>query len=68
MSCQTPIAFLIFRRPDLTARVFEAIRQAQPHKLFIVADGAGNEHYFRHWLWFLCRVKTVCSPIKAVGS
>ena len=43
MSCQTPIAFLIFRRPDLTAKVFEAIRQAQPHKLFIVADGAHNE-------------------------
>ena len=43
MTCETPIAFLIFRRPDLTARVFEAIRQAQPHKLFIVADGARNE-------------------------
>ena len=43
MSYKAPIAFLIFRRPDLTARVFEAIRQAQPHKLFIVADGARNE-------------------------
>lgn len=42
-SLNTPIAFLIFRRPDLTARVFAAIRQAQPRQLFIVADGARNE-------------------------
>jgi len=40
---KTPVVFLIFRRPDLTARVFEAIRQAQPTKLLIVADGARNE-------------------------
>lgn len=40
---KTPIAFLIFRRPDLTAKVFEAIRQVQPRQLFIVADGARNE-------------------------
>jgi len=43
MSCITPVVFLIFRRPDLTARVFETIRQAQPAKLLIVADGARNE-------------------------
>ena len=43
MFCKTPVAFLIFRRPDLTARVFETIRQAQPRQLFIVADGARNE-------------------------
>ena len=43
MPCETPIAFLIFRRPDLTAKVFAAIRQAQPRQLFIVADGARNE-------------------------
>jgi hypothetical protein len=43
MKCHTPIVFLIFRRPDLTAKVFEAIRQAKPQKLFIVADGARNE-------------------------
>jgi hypothetical protein len=35
----TPIAFLIFNRPDTTARVFEAIRQAKPPKLLVVADG-----------------------------
>jgi hypothetical protein len=39
----TPVVFLIFRRPDLTARVFEAIRQAKPKKLLVVADGPRNE-------------------------
>jgi hypothetical protein len=34
-----PILFLIFNRPDTTARVFEAIRQAQPPRLYIAADG-----------------------------
>ena len=44
MSClKTPIIFLIFRRPDLTAQVFEAIRQAKPTKLLVVADGPRNE-------------------------
>jgi hypothetical protein len=36
---QTPVAFLIFNRPDTTRRVFEAIRQARPAKLLVVADG-----------------------------
>jgi hypothetical protein len=36
---QTPVAFIIFKRPDTTARVFEAIRQAKPPKLLVVADG-----------------------------
>jgi hypothetical protein len=35
----TPVAFLIFNRPDLTSIVFEAIRQAKPKKLLVVADG-----------------------------
>lgn len=39
MSLHTPVVFLIFNRPDLTAQVFEAIRQAKPHKLLVVADG-----------------------------
>jgi hypothetical protein len=36
---QTPVAFLIFNRPDTTARVFEEIRRARPPKLLVVADG-----------------------------
>lgn len=43
MACNTPIIFLIYRRPDLTAKVFEAIRQAKPTKLFVIADGPRNE-------------------------
>jgi hypothetical protein len=43
MPCETPIVFLIFRRPDLTSNVFEAIRQAQPKQLLVVADGSCNE-------------------------
>ncbi len=42
MSCTTPVVFIIFRRPDLTRQVFEAIRQAQPGKLLIIADGPRN--------------------------
>jgi len=37
---KTPVAFIIFKRPDTTKKVFEAIRQAKPPKLFVIADGA----------------------------
>jgi hypothetical protein len=36
---ETAVALFIFRRPEPTSRVFEAIREAKPAKLFIVADG-----------------------------
>ena len=36
----TPVAFIIFNRPDVTMKVFERIRQAKPTKLFLIADGA----------------------------
>lgn len=39
MPCSTPVALLIFNRPELTKIVFEAIRQAKPQKLLVVADG-----------------------------
>ncbi len=39
ISLSTPVAFLIFNRPDLTEIVFQAIRQAKPKKLLVVADG-----------------------------
>ena len=35
----TPILFLIFNRPDTTAKVFERIREIKPKKLFVSADG-----------------------------
>ncbi|MEH1948780.1 MAG: glycosyltransferase family 2 protein [Nostoc sp.] len=36
---QTPVTFIIFKRPQTTEKVFEAIRQAKPTKLFVIADG-----------------------------
>jgi hypothetical protein len=35
-----PTLFLIFNRPDTTAEVFEAIRQARPARLYVAADGS----------------------------
>lgn len=35
----TAILFIIFNRPDTTKQVFEAIRKAQPSRLYIAADG-----------------------------
>lgn len=36
---ETAVLFLIFNRPDTTERVFEAIRQAKPKRLYVAADG-----------------------------
>jgi hypothetical protein len=36
--CLTPVAFVIFNRPAATRRVFDAIRQARPQQLFVIAD------------------------------
>jgi hypothetical protein len=35
----TPVAFIIFNRPEQTAKVFAAIRAARPQHLFVIADG-----------------------------
>jgi hypothetical protein len=36
---QTPVVFLVFNRPDCTARSLAAIRAAHPPRLYVVADG-----------------------------
>jgi hypothetical protein len=36
---ETPVAFLVFNRPDTTARVFAEIARARPRQLLVVADG-----------------------------
>ena len=36
---KTPVAFLIFNRPDTTKQVFKEIRRARPPQLLVVADG-----------------------------
>jgi hypothetical protein len=33
---KTPVVFIIFKRPDTTEKVFEAIRQAKPPKLLVL--------------------------------
>ncbi|QJR30755.1 glycosyltransferase family A protein [Limnobacter profundi] len=40
---RSPILFLIFNRPDTTARVFDSIRKAKPSRLYIAADGPRDE-------------------------
>jgi hypothetical protein len=35
----TAVLFLVFNRPDTTRRVFDAIRQARPRRLYVAADG-----------------------------
>lgn len=35
----TPIAFIIFNRPQHTAKVLDRIRELRPAKLYIIADG-----------------------------
>ncbi|HKX31761.1 MAG TPA: glycosyltransferase family 2 protein [Blastocatellia bacterium] len=36
---KTPVALIIFNRPDCTARVLEAIARERPEKLLVIADG-----------------------------
>lgn len=40
---KTPVVFFIFKRPEQTFRVFQAIRQAKPARLYLVADGPRND-------------------------
>lgn len=42
--CTTPIAFIIFNRPDATRQVFEAIRIARPQQLYVIADAPRSNH------------------------
>lgn len=67
----TPILFLVFNRLDTTKQVFETIRQTQPLRLYIAADGprlerpeefskvqAVQAYITRHVDWD-CEVKTL---------
>ena len=40
---ETPILFLVFNRPEQTARVFESIRAVKPSRLFVAGDGARTD-------------------------
>lgn len=43
MKFNTPVVFIIFNRPDTTAKVFAEIAKAKPSKLYIIADGPRAE-------------------------
>ncbi len=36
---KTPVAIIVFRRPELTKRVLAALSLAKPERLFVIADG-----------------------------
>lgn len=38
-----PVALLIYKRPEKTARVLEAIAKARPKVLYVIADGPRND-------------------------
>jgi hypothetical protein len=41
---QTPVALLVFNRPETTRRVFAEVARARPANLFIIADGPRAGH------------------------
>lgn len=41
---ETPVALIIFNRPDAVRRVFAAIAAARPTRLFVIADGPRADH------------------------
>lgn len=47
---KSPVLLLVFNRPAETARVFEAIRQQKPRRLFVAADGARTDRPGEHEL------------------
>jgi hypothetical protein len=40
----TPVALIVFNRPQLTERTFAVIRAQRPNKLFLIADGPRVNH------------------------
>jgi len=41
---KTPVAFVIFNRPEYASRVFEQFRKAKPTLLLVIADGPRESH------------------------
>jgi hypothetical protein len=36
---ETPIALIVFNRPDLTSQLYDRVRLVRPHRLLVIADG-----------------------------
>lgn len=47
----TPVVFFIFKRPKQTLQVFQAIAQARPSKLYVIADGPRNRSEIQDCQW-----------------
>lgn len=43
-TCETPVLFLIFNRPDATAQVLARLREAGVRRLYVAADGPRPGH------------------------
>lgn len=43
MSFPVPITLIVFNRPDLTQRVFQAVARVKPQTLFVISDGARHD-------------------------
>ena len=43
--CNSPILIIIFNRPDFVKKLIDILREVQPKKIYVVADGPreGNE-------------------------
>ena len=41
---RSPVALIIFNRPDYTARVLDEIAKVKPEKLFVIADGPRDKN------------------------
>ena len=44
MSETPPVLLLVFRRPEVTRRMFETVRRARPARLYVAADGPRADH------------------------
>ena len=42
---KTPVLFLIFNRPDVTQKVFSAIREVKPPRLYVAANSPRSENH-----------------------
>ena len=65
---QSVVALFIFRRPQTTARVLDAILAARPAKLLVVADGARRDKPGEHELCLqtravIDRARAVCEVV-----
>ena len=40
---KTPVAFVVYKRPWSTQKVFDVIKRSKPKTLYLISDGPKNE-------------------------